>query len=230
VELESTLTERMEGNCEEADMESNCAKVSLSLPIVKDNNEALKTAVSNWAQDFAIGMLDPSTELDKVPENGNALEAAVQSFMTMYKEMLEEMPDSPVNYTVEITDTVLLNDGKHLTLYLDAYTFAGGAHPNPSAAVATFEVQTGKKLTVQDMVTDLEALQSMAEKKYREVKAEAFNDGFDFTPDWPFKLADNIGLTKEGIYFCYVPYEVAAYAIGFAEFTLSFEELKDILK
>ena len=117
------------------------------------------------------------------------------------------MPDAPANYTVEVNDTVLLNDGKHLTLRLNGYNFMGGAHPNATSAVATWEATTGKLVKLEDLVTDLPALQKLAEQKFREAKADAFKEGFEFTPDWPFKLADNTGLTDKGIFFCYVPYE-----------------------
>ncbi|MBK9015225.1 MAG: hypothetical protein IPM82_14810 [Saprospiraceae bacterium] len=68
------------------------------------------------------------------------------------------------------TDTVLLNDGQHLTLEIVGYTFEGGAHGSPTAAVLTFEASTGKPLTWDDLVTDTTALKVVAEKKFKEVR------------------------------------------------------------
>ncbi len=230
LDIQSILTEKQEGDCEDATFESKCAKVVLSLPSVTDGSEELKSAVTAWAQDFAIAMLDPSVELGKMPAQAQAVDNAIQNFISMHQQAMAEIPDGPGYYVVEVSDSVMLNDGKYLTLFLNGYSYAGGAHPNPSAAVATFEAETGNKLTVEDFVTNTDNLRGIAEKKYREVKADAMNGGFDFTPDWPFKIADNVGLTENGIFFCYVPYEVAPYAVGFAEFIISYEELKGILK
>ena len=49
--------------------------------------------------------------------------------------------------------------------------------------------------------------------------------GFQFDETFPFKIADNIGLVKDGIYFIYVPYEIGPWAIGSTEFVLPFTGL-----
>ena len=135
------------------------------------------------------------------------------------------------NWAVESTDTALLNNGRHLTLRINAYNYLGGAHGLYTAAVATFDVASGRQLSWADLVVDTSALQTLAEQKFREERAEVFAPdeegypGFAFDEVFPFKLPDNFGLTPEGVYFHYVPYEVAPYAIGPTVFTITYAEL-----
>ncbi len=222
--IESVTVERKEGQCDDGNYESKCASILLKYPSVKKGTDRLKKNVANWANNYMVSMLDPGLELDQE----TSLESAMQSFIEMHREMTLEMPDLPSYYTLEVTDTILLQNNEHLTLRLDAYSYTGGAHPNAFAAVATFNSQTGGLFRIGDLVPNLEALHALAEQKFREVQAESFGDGFDFTEGWPFKLADNIGLTNEGLFFCYVPYEVAPYAMGFTEFVIPFDSIDNL--
>ncbi|HFA50965.1 MAG TPA: DUF3298/DUF4163 domain-containing protein [Bacteroidetes bacterium] len=224
-QVEHLNINRTEGDCEEENFERKCAKISLTYPSIKEGNERLKKAVANWANDFMVGLLDQSME----PDEETSLESAIQSFIEMHRETTQEMPDMMGYYTVEVTDTVLFQNEKYLTLRLDGYSFTGGAHPNSFASIATFDLQKGKLLKTGNLVSDLEALYVLAEKKFKEERAADFEDGFEFTESWPFQIADNVGITEEGLFFCYVPYEVTPYAMGYTEFVIPYDDLKDIL-
>ncbi len=222
--IESATKELKEGQCDDGNYESKCANISLRYPIIKNGNDTLTAAVSDWAEQFMVSMLDPGLEDGQtIP-----LDSAIQSFLEMHREMTQEMPDLPGYYTVEVTDTILLKNDKYITLRLDAYTYTGGAHPNAFSAIATFDIASGRLLTANDFVNDLEKLEVIAEEKFRHVQSESFAEGFEFDTGWPFKLADNIGLINEGLLFCYIPYEVGPYALGFTEFVIPFSELASI--
>jgi hypothetical protein len=210
----------------------NCATIDFSYPQLASGPDSLRKAVDDWARDFITGWLAMAEEPDNMPP----LDEAIAGFFKMHEEQVRDMPDGLAHYFAGSTDTVLLNDGKHLTLRLDGHSYTGGAHPNSSSAVATWAVPSAKKLALDQLVTDLDALQALAEKKFREVRADLFVPGEDgqplhqFDEAFPFKLADNTGLVADGIYFCYVPYEVGPYAIGSTEFVLTFGELKGLLR
>jgi hypothetical protein len=232
--VESLKIERKKGvDCDSPDsLVFNCAWVNFKYPTLKDGSDSLKQAVDTWAREFMTGWVGMAEEPDNLPP----LDDAINAFFNMQAEAAKEMPDMRSVYVAETADTVLLNDGKHLTLMLDGYSDTGGAHPSASSAVATWDVATAKKLTLEQLVTDLNALQALAEKKFKEVRPELFTPDesgtppFTFDETFPFKLADNTGLVKDGIYFIYVPYEVGPYAIGETEFVLTYEELKGIRK
>ena len=234
VALETLTIEKKEGpDCDKPDsLRLNCVEVSFRYPSVKDANSPLKAIVEAWSKDFMTSLVAYADEPDNMP----LLDDAIQSFIDMHDEMVAEIPDGPAYYIAETWDTVLLNNGKRLTLKIDGYNYAGGAHGNSAAAVATWDVATGKQVYLEDLITDMDALRARTEKKFREAKTEIFKPeseggwGFNFDETFPFKIADNTGLTENGIYFCYVPYEVGPYAMGSTEFVLPFDEIKDLMK
>lgn len=229
VEVISKSLEKQSGDCDEPTPESKCAEVKFSYPAIDDDKHPLKEPVEMWAYSFMASLLDPTAPAEEIPDD-QSLQHLIDDFFSMHKELVEEFPEAPAWYTVESSDTVLLNDGKVLSLAMSGYSYTGGAHPNYILAAASFDAQTGRRIELSDVVSDLDALAKIAEQYYREEKAEAFEEGFDFDPDWPFVLPSASALTAEGIYMAYMPYEVAPYAVGSAEFVIPFSEIKDLLK
>jgi hypothetical protein len=71
------------------------------------------------------------------------------------------------------------------------------------------------------------------EKKFREVReiesSISIADAGFFWGD-SFGLPQNFALQEDGVYFYYNPYEAAAYALGATEFTIPYEELKEVIR
>ncbi|MBK7939492.1 MAG: DUF3298 domain-containing protein [Lewinellaceae bacterium] len=217
-------------DCEKPDsLRNNCLKINLVWPDATGGSDALRKNVAAWANTYITGMLTPGSTDSAAA--ATTVEAAAQAFIEEHKTFSIEAPDSPLGqWVAESKDTTLLNDGKYLTLEIAGYTFSGGAHGSPTAAVATFETGTGKQIGWDDLVTDKTALKTRAEKKYREIKDNIFKDGFEFDDTFRFDLPANFGLVQDGIYFHYLHYEVGPYAIGNTTFVLPFSELDEILK
>lgn len=217
-------------DCDKPDtLRFNCLQINLIWPEVTGGSEALRENVAAWSNSYLVGILAPASTDSTAA--ATTVEAAAQGFIQDHKTFSLEAPESPIGqWTAESKDTTLLNDGKYLTLEIEGYTYAGGAHGSPTAAVATFETETGKQLTWDDLVTDKAALKTLAEKKYRAVMADVFADGFEFDDVFTFELPVNYGLVQDGIYFHYLHYEVGPYAIGNTKFVLPFSELGSILK
>ncbi len=220
---------KQNGDCSEPTPESKCAEVRFSYPEVTEDRHPLKVPVEQWAYSFMASLLDPTTPSEEIPDD-QSLQHLIADFFSMHKELVAEFPEAPAWYTVECNDTVLLNDGKVLSLAMSGYSYTGGAHPNFILAAASFDVASGRRIELTDIVTDLDALAKIAEEFYRREKAVAFEEGFDFDPDWPFVLPSASALTAEGIYMAYMPYEVAPYAVGSAEFVIPFSDIEDLLK
>lgn len=237
IELGKLTLKKSEGkDCDKVDsLRIMCAEVDLAWPEVKSGPEPLKAAVSAWANQFVVGMLAP--EMDSVASLTAKVEDGAKGFFQMHAEFAQENPEAYFgSWSVESYDTVLLNDGKYLTLEIAAYAFMGGAHGNPVAAVGTFDAATGKVLSWDDLVTDKKKMQAIAEKKFREERADLFKPeaeggvAYTFDETFPFKLPDNFGLTSEGIYCHYLHYEVTPYAFGNSVFVIPFSEIGDIYK
>jgi hypothetical protein len=215
-------------------LRTDCASVSLSWSNVEKGPDALKKSVSAWSLSYLSNILGPPSDV-KLPSQ-KSVEAAAAGFFKAQQEFAKEAPGSPAAYyTAESSDEVLLNDGLHLTLEITGYTYMGGAHGSPTAAVATFESPTGKILTLTDLVTDTAAFKTLAEQAFRDERADIFQptDGsepYEFNETFPFALPQNFGLTADGIYCHYLAYEVGPYAIGSTQFTIPFEALGKLLK
>jgi hypothetical protein len=232
--LKTLVIEQKSGpDCDKPDtLIQNCAHVKFLYPQLLTGPDSLRQAVDNWAREFMTSWVGMSEEPDNLPP----LDEAITNFFNMQQEQVKEMPNAPSYFVAETTDTVLLNDGKYLTLQLDGYSYAGGAHPNASSTVATWDVATCQKVTLDELVTNLDSLQKIAEKKFRLTRADLFKpeqeggSGFQFDETFPFKLADNTGLVSDGIYFIYVPYEVGPWAMGATEFVVPFADIQGIRK
>lgn len=226
VQLEKTSGK----DCDQPDsLRIACLAIRLSRPVVTEGSDALKNAVESWGTAYLAGILSP--ELSAQEASAADVEATVQTFIDGHNQFLAENEGALMGYwTAESDATTVLNDGKHLTLQINGFVFSGGAHGSPTAAVATFDAATGQQLGWNDLVTDQAAVQALAEKKFRVEQAEAFNDGFAFDDTFPFALPANFGLTDKGIYFYYVAYEVAPYAMGATAFEIPFSELGDLYK
>ena len=214
---------------------TNCAQISLYWPVIEQGSIALKNNVNQWATRYLSGILVPSPDA-KTPAAGS-VEAAAKLFFEEHRKFAQESGGSVMagGWVAESEYRVLLNDGRYLTLEITSYTYLGGAHGSPGAAVATFDVLTGKILTWDDLVTDKAAFKILAEKKFRETRTDLFisTDGiesFEFDATTPFALAQNFGLVQDGIYFHYLVYEVGAYAIGNTQMTIPYEELGTLAK
>lgn len=213
-------------DCDQPDtLRTDCARIDLQYPDVVKGEKALQDSVRQWAKSCMAGII--SQGYDPTSQTTDLEQAAKEFFssQTDYK-------GTPLGGLIEASSTakVLLNDGRHLTLAIKGYSFQGGAHGNHGHTMGTFDVQTGRMLTWDDLVTSVDALLFLAEKKVREVKSEAFESGFNFDETFPFALASSYALTQEGILLYYVPYEIMPYAYGTTEVLLTFEELGELSK
>lgn len=213
---------------------NHCATINLRWPDLTNANEPLKSRVSEWSESFLAELMSGAT-YDSIA--AHTVPDAAMAFLAAHAAWSKEAQDSPLGeWTAESGDSVLLNDGKLITLAINAYVFTGGAHGSPVSCIGTFDAVSGKQLGWVDMVTDTAALKALAEKKFREVRAEDFKPsadgtpGFNFDANLPFELPGSYGLTDKGIYFHYDPSEIAPYAMGPTAFVISFEELGKLKK
>jgi hypothetical protein len=221
-----TFREEQGKDCDKADeMEkTDCARIDFLYPTVKKGTQALKDSVSAWSVGYLNSILAMSAE--DVP---NSLEDAAKVFFAAQKEYKNSAMGG--GFEANTGSEVLLNNGEYLTLAISGSTYQGGAHGAQFQALNTFDAQTGKILTWDDLITNKAALQKLAEAKVRTEKADVFKaGGFDFDETFLFVLPANYALTEDGLYLIYVPYEIMPYAMGSTEIMISFEELGELAK
>ena len=161
------------------------------------------------------------------------------SFFAFYKmSMVDEKPDSAAeyysdNYARTSEMQVLFNEKDLLSLGYSGYSFSGGAHGNYGTTLASYDLMTKKRFTLDDIFKSnyqksvSSALEKALRKKYNLNPKEGLNQ---FLFEEKIEATNNFAVTRKGILFNYPPYDIAAYAMGEIQLYVSFDELKAVLK
>lgn len=197
-------------------------------------------------------------DAERYPELAAALEASKQERLGKISEMyefLKENAEEIVEYReeseqsyetyldVNYSDGVVRADSKVLSIRTSYTDYAGGAHGYYYDFGSAYDVASGKKLTLGDIVASEDAFrQAVTEKledtfknEYQtELNKEELNANLDglfgrgkyADPDYG---APGWVLGVNGITVFFPPYSLGAYALGQQEVFISFEEYPDVL-
>lgn len=113
------------------------------------------------------------------------------------------------------------------------YENTGGAHPNSFWLSETFDVRTGKKLALPDILggSKEEALAKVYQTVLDKIKATEGTKDFVYQEGYQEYVSKNYAeddfvLTGNSLMFYYQPYAIAAYAAGIPSFELAYNQLK----
>ena len=201
--------------------------ISQSLPIPDQVREAIN---ANILQSLQSGT-------STLPLQAQAFLSDCQSQLAdLKKENPDALPESAF-YTQTVEPDVAFANNQVISLVFLNYSYTGGAHGNYGYDAHTYDLQTGKELTLADLVQS-DKLQDF----YRLVSIKLLNTNRDLL--FPETVTDietflkskattstqaqlesyghlsNWYLTPQGIVFFYNPYEIAPYAAGVQEITL----------
>lgn len=116
---------------------------------------------------------------------------------------------------------------RYLSFYQSDYVDVGGAHGMPYRTGYTFDLLTGKRLTLSDIIdNDSEELKDLLTTYFTEYKG----DGWGFWEDALERVQAQSGfdldfyLTREGICFYFPPYELGGFVLGFVEVVIPYDE------
>lgn len=155
---------------------------------------------------------------------------------------LEDERDYEVEYTSQLNVYIERADEKLFTIKTGFYDDAGGAHPNHGATSLNFDPQTGNEISIQDVIADQENFAANVRTAMEKANPDAmeeidlyFYPGEDSTETDPFQYKfDEDSYTwvinEEGLYIEFSPYEIASYATGYMEVTLSYKDYPDLIK
>ena len=193
--------------------------------VVLRGNDAAAAAINEVLHrqytDFAVGTA--STGYDISGKEGFLREAA-----DLYAQCVSSgYPESFFPYALRRETAVRRAGGNVLSLTYDDTTYCGGVHGYTGRSGCSFDLRTGRELTLRDLVTDYDAFLAAAVEQLRyisyagEYAAYGLSEGYE---DW---LADlfrdgNWYLNDEGLVLMANPYEIASYAAGLIEFTLPY--------
>jgi len=133
--------------------------------------------------------------------------------------------ESTVTPYVRRADTVVTS-----ILYY-GYQYTGGAHGNYYYYGKNYDTQTGKELTLSDVVSNkeklAEAVSEQLKKHWSDADLNESVDIFEFLSD---ETTVSWTLDYNGITIYFMPYSIASYASGVQIVTVSNEEYPDIMK
>ena len=165
--------------------------------------------------------------------------AAAEEFDEIVKdaaEHLEQCREWEIDwvgpYTLELECTVYQTE-QMVSISGLHYRYTGGAHPNTYLLGWNFDLETGEFFDAKAL-SDGTALQDhVTEELIRLARCRASEEGMVpeqmFWEDYERIIADwsscAVSFDESGMTVAFSPYELAAYAAGAQEFTLSYEEL-----
>ena len=219
-----------------ADTNSPAYEMKLNVKYVKEGSDEMRKSVNDaiTAKIFNLHNVDIKMAVDSfVNENSHTY---INDMLPLYEEDKRDIDKMPI-YQHEAIINTRTEDGKEgiVTYYINMYNFTGGAHGLEQLLTLNFDKTTGKTITLDDvMVTGYqmrlnELLQkALLEKADCKDINELHDKGYLFSMEmYP---SSNFVLGKDGVTFIYNPYEIAPYALGRIELTLSYSTLEPIMK
>lgn len=143
-----------------------------------------------------------------------------------------EASNVPYSYDSEVA-RVRYFDGNYVSFVQEGYDYFGGAHGLPLWEGYVFDLETGERLLLPDLVSD-------TEEELKELVTAYFSEIIDKSPDDFWQDAKetvyesislemtNFALEDEGISFIMDPYSIAAYVMGFQEVTVPYSEFRGL--
>ena len=160
--------------------------------------------------------------------NSDELEAEARAYFAT--EDLEET--SPYSNTVSYSEKRV--DSAVVSMQRQNYSNRGGIHGGTYYSALNFDVNTGKRLTMDDIVEDKEEFLEAAKASVLEIcESDVYKDRLmpDYEASLDMVLQDDLWyFDYEGITFIANEYELAAYAEGTLRFTIPYDDIKGLKK
>lgn len=155
----------------------------------------------------------------------NLLDVAKKGFETGIKDEVSEYIEiekgsyTSRNYNERYSAIRIVNN-KVLVYMIQDYWYAGGSHGLEPSSATNYDLQTGNKITIDDLFTE-QSKTKILELIKREI---------DITPQSDISVTENFMMLPKGIKFCFNPYQIASYSEGRIDATLKYSEFKHLLK
>ena len=115
---------------------------------------------------------------------------------------------------------------------IHSYVFTGGAHGMPYSEYLTFDLNTKKQVTLDDMLIKGKKprFEALAHDAYKAWVKTVADDVSSYEKSWPFTLSDNVTLTDQGIDIRYQHYSIGPYAYGMPVLSIPYSQLQGVIK
>lgn len=196
------------------------AEIDIERLVVDEKFEGAQE-INRIFMEYQETVIDYEKNQEDIKWREEELEASLAEGMTPYS-----LSYSYSSYPSEI----YYFDGDRFSFLQMDYDYTGGAHGMPYWEGFTFDLHTGKRLLLPDIIEN-------SEEELKEIVVRYFDEYMSKTPDrfWEDALKtveDSTGLssrfylTENGITFYFEPYALSSYSEGFQEVTVPYEEFK----
>ena len=195
----------------EEDPEPFCASAKLKAIVVSLTDQQVANKINaQIVKSMTIG------------EDGGAKRSNTLKGYVNFVKTLESTEDELGNEekSCELIDTTNRLFSIQIVGYYMAY---GAAHPGSTISCLNFDLQTGNKIKMNEILID-GYQRKMAPIVKRKLFKEYGSEG------WEFSLTDNISIHKNGLSFNYNQYEIGTYVMGAPSIFVKWSEIKELLK
>ncbi|MGZ3778534.1 MAG: DUF3298 domain-containing protein [Mucilaginibacter sp.] len=162
------------------------------------------------------------------------LDEQAKNFIGAYMDDTVHKNNPEMLYVLESTAAVVRQDSSLITVQIDRYAYAGGAHGGTYTGFLDWDTKANKKIALKDIfVPGYNAkLTAIAEKVFRadEKLSDTSSLRNYFFKDEQFSLTDNFLITPVGIQFLYNEYEIKSYAEGQTTLLIPYTQIKSLLR
>ncbi|WGU69898.1 DUF4163 domain-containing protein [Capnocytophaga canimorsus] len=162
-----------------------------------------------------------------------AIAQSLDNFMKEYADLQQHFPEIAA-YELILTDSIVYQNKKMVSLVSKTYSFLGGAHGYETTTYLNFDAKNGKVIHNDSLFSDVEKVKEIAEKQFKsefeiDDKTALSQNGFWFD-DNTFHLPQNIGISDKSLILHYNPYEIASYADGAVVIEIPMQQIKPFFR
>lgn len=214
------------GKCD-TDSSAFCARIDLAYPLFSGGQPAVAAVNEAIRRMITTDVLYDSATYDSIPAFSDA-------FLQQYREQLKDFPDS-FGWMYTVKGSVPRNDSSVVALRIERDLYTGGAHGMYQVLLKNIDPQSGKTLTLQDVLSEgyEQTLNEAARQAFMKSKGftseeQVRENGFNFENERYYN--DNFLILPNNLKFYFNGYDIAAYAAGPSEFTVPLSSLSGYLQ
>lgn len=211
--------------CQPDNKKEGCTYYRVNIQVVESaSNPSVKDAINNHIYKAIAGTNPSWAEVQK----------SAKDFVKGFDDMIKG-GSTPMGDFYQDVNGSIRNMGKYATVNVFTEGYAGGAHGSSSVSVVNFDTNTGKVLTLADLITSEDELKKVATKVFRKLNQipddKSINQyGYSIDDNEKFVFAKSFALKGNHIEFYYGRYEAGPYSMPPPMLTLKYDEIKDLIK
>ena len=229
ISFEIVKISEKDGDCDDQNSDS-CAEIIIEYPVFSiPENRNIEDKINNYIKNE---MLVSIFSEDKI----NSFDELVHNYFDEYRQFKTDDPASYQEWYIERSGTVKFFNDDFISLTFSEYSYLGGAHPNSYTVFTVLDLNSGNKVTLEDIfITSYKPiLDEIAEKEFRKLKELGEDESLDEAGFWfdgnRFSINENFALSNEGLTFYYNNYEITSYAYGSTELIIPLAKISDLIK